>query len=102
VNTGFGEGGQWDDYYDDLEEGWRLFMFNLQLHLRHFAGRPATPALPAGYWPTDAATSWRIVADALGLPRSPQVGDRVTLDPAATVAGSPAPSSTRHRAGWPW
>ena len=101
VNTGFGEGGQWDDYYDDLEEGWRLFMFNLQLHLRHFAGRPATPALPAGYWPTDAATSWRIVADALGLPRSPQVGDRVTLDPGGDggrIAGAVVDAAPRRLA----
>jgi len=81
VNTGFGEGGEWDDQYDDMHEGWRLFMFNLRLHLQHFAGRTATPALPVAYWPTDADAGWRIVADRLRLPDDPHAGDRVTLDP---------------------
>lgn len=81
VNTGFGEGDPWDDQYDDMHEGWRLFLFNLRLHLRHFAGRTATSALPVAYWPTDAGTTWRIVTERLHLPDDPTAGDRVTLDP---------------------
>ena len=38
VNSGFGSGEDWDDQYDAMTEGWRLFMFNLQLHLEHFRG----------------------------------------------------------------
>lgn len=81
VNTGFGDGEPWDDQYDDMHEGWLLFLSNLRLHLQHFAGHPATPALPMAYWPIGADSSWNVIADHLHLQGNPQVGDRVTLDP---------------------
>lgn len=81
VNTGFGDGGEWDDQYDGMREGWQLFLLNLRLHLEHFAGRTATPALPTAMVPADPETTWRSVADALDLPAAPVVGRRVSLDP---------------------
>jgi hypothetical protein len=80
VNTGFGDGGEWDDQYDALQEGWRLFLLNLRLHLEHFRGREATPALPTGAWPVDRRTGWDAFAAALGIPSTPAVGDRLDLD----------------------
>jgi uncharacterized protein YndB with AHSA1/START domain len=80
VNSGFGDGGPWDDQYDGMVEGWQLFLFNLSLHLQHFAGRTATSALPLASWPTDPQTSWNRFTAALGLPGTLTVGDRVDVD----------------------
>lgn len=81
VNTGFGEGEEWDDQYDGMREGWQLFLLNLRLHMEHFAGRTATPALPTAVWPIDPGEAWRTLTDALGLPTAPGTGERVALDP---------------------
>lgn len=98
VNTGFGEGGEWDDHYDAMTEGWRIFLFNLQLHLRHFAGRTATASLPFATWagPPDAA--WTRLTGELGIPASPSVGDRIeaTLPGTAGLAGEVV-AATPHR-----
>ena len=40
VQSGFGEGDMWDDYYDGLERGWSYFLWNLGVYLRHHAGTP--------------------------------------------------------------
>jgi uncharacterized protein YndB with AHSA1/START domain len=80
VATGFGDGGGWDSQYDALQEGWKLFMLNLRLHLEHFRGRHATPAQPLGLWPVDPPTAWGAVTSALGIPSTPAVGDRLELD----------------------
>lgn len=90
VNTGFGEGDEWDDQYDGMREGWQLFLLNLRLHLEHFAGRTATAALPTGYWPADPAESWDRLLEALDLPEAPAEGDRVVLTPgdAGRLAGA--------------
>jgi uncharacterized protein YndB with AHSA1/START domain len=42
VNSGFGSGEAWDDQFDQLHEGWKLFLLNLRLHLTHFGGQHAT------------------------------------------------------------
>jgi uncharacterized protein YndB with AHSA1/START domain len=80
VNTGFGDGGEWDDQYDALQEGWMLFLLNLRLHLEHFAGRQATSALPMAMWPVDPKTAWDALTRALGVPPALAVGDRLDLD----------------------
>jgi uncharacterized protein YndB with AHSA1/START domain len=80
VNSGFGDGGAWDDQYDALEGGWKLFMLNLRLHLEHFSGRQAAAALPTGMWPVDPRTAWDTFAGALGIPSTLAVGDRLDLD----------------------
>ncbi|MDE0580415.1 MAG: SRPBCC domain-containing protein, partial [bacterium] len=46
VNSGFGEGNEWDAQYDAMVEGWGLFMSNLGLHLEHFGGQTAVSVLP--------------------------------------------------------
>ena len=48
VNSGFGSGAEWDAQYDGMEQGWRLFLKNLQLHLAHFRGQAGRPMLPHG------------------------------------------------------
>ena len=77
VNTGFGDGNPWDDQYDEMLGGWKLFLRNLWLHRMHFAGRHGTPALPMGMWPGAPVEAWPKVLAALGLPAVPQPGERV-------------------------
>ena len=90
VNTGFGQGGEWDAQYDGMVEGWKLFMLNLRLHLEHFAGHTAASVLPTamGAGPLDGV--WTALTAALGIPSAPGVGDRIE----AQGSGVPALAGT--------
>ena len=90
VNSGFGDGGAWDEQYDQLQDGWKLFMLNLGLHLTHFDGLTARSMLPMAMWNGDRAACWDRVTALLGIPTEPLVGDRLTLGPAGgpTLVGS--------------
>jgi hypothetical protein len=100
VNTGFGDGGEWDGQYDAMHEGWKLFLLNLRLHLEHFRGREATAALPMGMWPSDQQTAWDTLTSALGVPSTVAVGDRLDLDggDGARLAGTVVDMGPRHLA----
>ena len=90
VNSGFGTGEPWDDQYDGMVEGWKLFLMNLRLHLEHFAGRSATSSLPMAMWAGPRDDAWARLTGDLGLPAAPRVGDRVEADGPgdATLAGT--------------
>ena len=77
VNTGFGDGHPWDEQYDDMLGGWKLFLRNLWLHRTYFAGQHGIPALPMGMWPGAPVEAWPQVLAALGLPPAPQPGNQV-------------------------
>jgi uncharacterized protein YndB with AHSA1/START domain len=77
VNSGFGDDGEWDDQYDGMTEGWQLFLFNLQLHCRHFLGRDAVSMLPMGATSLSREDAWAKLCTDLRIPASPAVGDRV-------------------------
>lgn len=79
VNTGFGEGHEWDAQYDAMTEGWRMFMFNLRLHLEHFSGQTATSALPMAMWAGPIDETWRALTEALGIPAAPSIGERIDI-----------------------
>lgn len=80
VNSGFGDGEPWDDQYDAMENGWRLFLTNLQLHCRHFAGQHATSMLPMAPWPLERTAAWAHLTTALGIPIDCAPGDHVVAD----------------------
>ncbi|MCB1262814.1 MAG: SRPBCC domain-containing protein, partial [Acidimicrobiales bacterium] len=80
INSGFGDGDEWDDQYDAMREGWGLFLYNLQLHCEHFAGRTATSMQPMGMWPLDRDAAWARLTTELGLPATPALGERVSAD----------------------
>lgn len=90
VNSGFGTGEDWDAQYDGLRDGWPLFLTNLRLHLTHFPGRTATPALPMAPWPGPREAAWARLTSALGVAAQPHVGQRVTLraEDSPTLAGT--------------
>ena len=92
VNGGFGTGAEHDAQYDGMVEGWRLFMFNLCLHLEHFAGQTATASLPMAIWAGPRSEAWGTLAGGLGIPSAPAVGDRieVTAPDAPALAGTVA------------
>lgn len=79
VNSGFGTGADWDDQYDGLAEGWPLFLCNLALHCRHFAGRTAVSMLPTAGSPLPQTEAWPRLSAALGMPAATRAGDRVQL-----------------------
>ena len=79
VNSGFGTGDDWDAQFTGMSEGWRMFLSNLQVHLRDFKGRAATPSLPTAMWPLDPVPAWARLTHDLGIPTSPNVGDTVTV-----------------------
>ena len=85
-NTGFGDGAEWDDQYDDMTKGWQLFMLNLKLHLQHFKGQTAASSLPMTMWAGPADAAWATLTGELGISASPGVGDRIE------VAAADAPS----------
>lgn len=93
VNTGFGSGGEWDDQYDGMSEGWQMFLVNLKLHLEYFQGQTAKPIIPMGMWTGPRGAAWEALTDALGIPEAPVVGERLEISAsdaprmAGTVAG---------------
>lgn len=90
VNSGFGSGSEWDDHYDAMTEGWRMFLSNLQTHMRHFPGQAATAALPTAMWLGPPDKAWARLTAQVGMTASPSVGERVELaaPEAPTLAGS--------------
>jgi uncharacterized protein YndB with AHSA1/START domain len=92
VNTGFGSGQDWDAQYDGMTEGWLLFLCNLRLHLEHFGGQTATAVLPTATWAGPRDTTWVRFTDALGIPATPAVGERIEVNAAdaPTLAGTVA------------
>ncbi|MDQ2649568.1 MAG: SRPBCC domain-containing protein [Actinomycetota bacterium] len=85
VNSGFGEGGDWDGQYDAMTEGWQLFLFNLQLHCRHFLGQQAVSMLPMAQTSMAKDDAWAKVRGNLGLVSTAAVGDRVSLEAEADL-----------------
>jgi uncharacterized protein YndB with AHSA1/START domain len=83
VNTGFDTGGEWDDYFDGMTEGWRLFLSNLRLHLRHFKGQTARASLPLASWAGPADQAWSRLVGELNLEPGVSADDRVELRAAA-------------------
>ncbi len=79
VNSGFGGGGQWDDHYDAMTEGWKMFMGNLVLHLTHFPGQSATASLPTANWAMPGDASWSTLCESMGIEAQPAVGDRIEV-----------------------
>jgi uncharacterized protein YndB with AHSA1/START domain len=94
INSGFGEGVEWDEQYDATEAGWRLFLYNLRLYLTHFRGQPCASVLVNGKAPGPVARAFSELAATLGLPEGVAEGQRV----AATAPGAPALAGVVERA----
>lgn len=86
VNSGFGSGAEWDDQYDGMTQGWRIFMANLALHMRHFAGQRAQVRQAAGMWQGPQPQAWKRLLAELGVPGSLAIGDPVRVGGGDTPA----------------
>ncbi len=95
VNSGFGSGGEWDDHFDGMTKGWKMFMLNLQLHCEHFAGQAGAASLPMAMWAEDPAASWARASSAFGFDPAAVAGDTVQI----TADGAPTVSATVVDAG---
>lgn len=90
VNSGFGAGEGWDDQYDGMSTGWKIFMQNLRLHLTHFRGRQARAVIPTVMTPGPGDAAWSTLCGALGVPPSLAPGNRL----AASGDGVPVLAGT--------
>lgn len=90
VHSGFGSGAEWDEQYDDMTDGWGLFLLNLRLHLEHFAGQSAEAMLPGAMWPGPRDEAFARLTEALGIGAAPAVGERVRVraDDAPPLSGT--------------
>jgi uncharacterized protein YndB with AHSA1/START domain len=90
VNSGFGDGAEWDGQYDGMADGWQLFMFNLQLHCRHFLGQAAVSMLPMVTTSLPREDAWAKLCAALQIAEAPVVGEQIVAngDNGLRVAGT--------------
>lgn len=78
VQSGFGDGADWDDEFDCMTGGWRIFLESLRLQLTHFRGRRATCFVPSASVPGPSERGWTAMCSALGVPSDLAVGDRLS------------------------
>ncbi len=98
VNSGYIAGDEWDDYYEAMTEGWKIFLANLQLHCQHFRGRAATASLPLATWAGPIDTAWQRLTSDLGIASVVDVGDRVDIETAdSPQLGGKVVAHTPHR-----
>lgn len=82
VNSGFGDGEDWDGDYDGMSEGWKMFLEHLRLQLTHFPGRRVqSSAIPTVMMPGPNETAWRDLCSALGVPADATAGDHLATGP---------------------
>lgn len=84
VNSGFGEGEDWDEQYDGMTQGWKIFLENLRLHRTHFPGRWARAVIPTVRIDGPSTAAWESLCGALGLPSDAAEGDAIS-----TSGGAP-------------
>jgi uncharacterized protein YndB with AHSA1/START domain len=80
VNSGFGDGDEWDDHYDAMTQGWKLLLQILRLHLTHFRGRYAGAIIPHGSAPGPNDAAFAALCDVLGVRDDLAAGDRLVAD----------------------
>lgn len=95
VNSGFGTGQDWDNDYDGMSVGWRLFLENLRLYLTHFPGQAGRAITPVAMVPGPNAAAWEALCSALGVPPDLEAGHRFET----SGEGVPALSGTIDGAG---
>ena len=84
VSSLFGSG-DWDDELEQMREGWRAFLRNLQLYLTYFPGERCSTILVTGAATGSLDEGWAALRGALGLDDA-AAGERT----ATTAAGVPS------------
>jgi uncharacterized protein YndB with AHSA1/START domain len=75
-------GDDWEQEYDSLRKGWRMYLRTLAQYLAHFPGRTATPVSAQGPEQADQDRVWEGLMRGLGLTGTVTEGDqaRFTLE----------------------
>jgi uncharacterized protein YndB with AHSA1/START domain len=77
VSSAFGTGADWEqEFFDEMERGWRPFFDNLRLYLTHFPGQTVTQFSVEAAVPGEQAAVWGAVRDLLG---ADQVGRQLAV-----------------------
>jgi uncharacterized protein YndB with AHSA1/START domain len=77
VMSGFGEGDEWEQAIDSFSSGWTQALLSLRLYLTHFRGEPVGSINAGDTVAGEEDAIWTDLAHALGLPPTPQDGDRI-------------------------
>ncbi|WP_394830562.1 SRPBCC domain-containing protein [Pendulispora rubella] len=85
VHSWFADTDQWDKDFEGHEHGWREFFRILRLYLTHFRGHYGAILQVLPVLPEPKDTAWAALMSRLGLPRAPEVGQRI-----ASSNGAPA------------
>jgi uncharacterized protein YndB with AHSA1/START domain len=101
VNSGFGDGQDWDDQFDGMTEGWKIFLQNLRLQLTHHRGQHGRASTPTVMMAGPHRSAWSTLCQAIGLPDDLVAGDTFRTDGDAprlagrieSVLSTPAASS---------
>jgi uncharacterized protein YndB with AHSA1/START domain len=80
VSSGFLPDDDWEEEFEAMKAGGRLYLHTLGEYLRHFPGRPGV-AVSASTAPGDLDRRWQAMKTDLGLSGSISVGDTVTITP---------------------
>ncbi|MGE3909905.1 MAG: SRPBCC domain-containing protein [Chloroflexota bacterium] len=67
VNSGFGEGAEWDNEIESMTGGWKLFLHMLALSRKHFPGQECSSAIVNVVSPAAPDAVWDILVESLGL-----------------------------------
>jgi uncharacterized protein YndB with AHSA1/START domain len=78
VNSGFGEGAEWDRDYEGMAGGWPLFLENLRLVRAHFPGQACASVPVSAVVPGTPEEAYAALLAALGA-QQPATGDEVEL-----------------------
>lgn len=76
VNSGFGDGAEWDHEIESMTGGWKLFLHMLALSRTHFAGQPCSSVIINAIAPQPADEVWKTLNQSLSLPPA-EVDDHV-------------------------
>jgi uncharacterized protein YndB with AHSA1/START domain len=87
VTSGFLSEADWQAEYDATGEGWKLFLSNLRLYMLHFAGQACAPLLVQQMSDVSPDETWRTLANSLGLPETPTLGQQVSTTTGPTLSG---------------
>lgn len=81
VNSGFGEGAEWDDMYFGMDGGWSYFLLNLRHYLERHAGKPRSLAFERRKISGPRAAFFPALLPKIGHPgkASAAAGDRVSI-----------------------
>ena len=83
VNSGFGEGAEWDEQIEGIEAGWSYFLLNLRHYLERHLGTPRDMVYARGEIQADDPVG-RVLAETGGSDTARQVGAEYDLFMGAT------------------